>query len=1090
MSVALAVGPLPHASGATLAAGPAAAPPDEAVTLVTGDVVRASGGRVVSVEAGTGRDRVGFVAERRAGHQYVYPSDVLGLLAADRLDRRLFDVTGLLAAGYGDGRRDSLPLIVQHGGGAKRAGARQLAGLRATVTAEVPVVDAFAVRAAKRDAGVVWTGLRSGLDQGAVRAVRLDGVRRLLLDESAVQIGAPAAWQAGRTGRGVVVGVLDTGVDASHPDLAGRIRASENFTDSPEPGDTHGHGTHVASTMAGNGAASGGRYKGIAPEATILAGKVCGEEYCAESAMLAGMQWVAEQGASVVNVSIGGPDTAGVDIVEDAVNRLSAQYGTLFVIAAGNSGADSVESPSTADAALSVAAVDRQDAIAEFSSGGPRQGDLALKPEIAAPGTDIVAARSGQAPPENSDPVDDHYTRMSGTSMAAPHVAGAAALLAQAHPQWNGAQLKAALMGSSRALDGVALDRQGAGRVDLAAATAAPVVVDRGSLNVGRTLWPHEDDPAVDTVLTYQNTGKAAAAVTVTGALTGPGGSQAPAGMLTVTPASVTIPAGGTATVTVTVDTSVSTPDGRYTGQITATAGEHSARTLVSVFREPESYDVVVRVLDRHGAASNAYNSAITSWTGEQVRYAMTPDGYTTRLPAGDYTVGAVIATDPDTDQQTITMLARPRLRLNADATVVLDARTAGAVDITVPEPGAAPVMSLASYTTPGGDGLDYYFLYEGTGRLFLGQVGPAAKGSAFSSLVATHWARPDGTGSFWDTPYMYNVGIGTKGGVPTGLTRHLRARDLAVVHQSMRGFAGTAGALGSRVRGAFLSASVRSRLPAGRTDYFSGTDVTWETDFVDMGPLDKPTTVTFAAQTDRVYRAGKTYREEWNRAVFGPAFYARPAGSTSPAGVTRSGDEFSAYFSMLVDPVPGRWGVPKLKANGGGTALYRNGELVASSGLPGSVTATLPGEDAAYRLAAEIDRGESAQISTKVTGAWSFRSAHAAEPMTVLPLMTVRYAPALDAGYAAPAGRRFTIPVRVEHQAGSRAPAVTRLTVDVSYDDGATWHPAAVSGGGGNWRATVTHPAGGAHVSLRAVATDRAGNESTLTTIRAYLLR
>ncbi|GFJ94095.1 S8 family serine peptidase [Phytohabitans rumicis] len=258
VSVALAVGPLPHASGATLAAGPAAAPPDEAVTLVTGDVVRASGGRVVSVEAGTGRDRVGFVAERRAGHQYVYPSDVLGLLAADRLDRRLFDVTGLLAAGYGDGRRDSLPLIVQHGGGAKRAGARQLAGLRATVTAEVPVVDAFAVRAAKRDAGVVWTGLRSGLDQGAVRAVRLDGVRRLLLDESAVQIGAPAAWQAGRTGRGVVVGVLDTGVDASHPDLAGRIRASENFTDSPEPGDTHGHGTHVASTMAGNGAASGG----------------------------------------------------------------------------------------------------------------------------------------------------------------------------------------------------------------------------------------------------------------------------------------------------------------------------------------------------------------------------------------------------------------------------------------------------------------------------------------------------------------------------------------------------------------------------------------------------------------------------------------------------------------------------------------------------------------------------------------------------------------------------------------------------------------------------------------------------------------
>jgi subtilisin family serine protease len=1068
-------GPLPAA------AQPAATPPDDTVTLVTGDVVRTSGGKVVSVEPGKGRDRIGFAAERRAGHQYIYPSDVLGLLASGRVDRRLFDVTELLAVGY----RDRMPLLVQHAGGAKRSSTRQLADKRATVTREMPVVNAFAVRVDKGNNGALWTDLRSGLDQGAVRSVLLDGVREVLLDQSAAQIGAPAAWQSGLTGRGVVVGVLDTGVDATHPDLAGRIRASENFSDSPEPGDVIGHGTHVASTMAGNGAASGGRYKGIAPEATILAGKVCDDRWCSESAMIAGMQWAAEQGASVVNISIGGPDSPGVDIVEDAVNRLSAQYGTLFVIASGNDGPNTVQSPSTADAALSVAAVDRQDAIADFSGGGPRLGDAGLKPEIAAPGTDIVAARSSLVPDEGSG----SYLARSGTSMATPHVAGAAALLAQKYPQWNGAELKGALMSTSRRLDGVAVDGQGAGRVDLAAAVSASVVVDQGSLNLGRPEWPHEDDAPMTKVLTYSNTGTSPASVTVTGALTGPGGAAAPAGMLTVSPSTVTVPAGGT--VTVTVDTSVAAPDGRYTGQITAAVGSTSMRTQVSVFREPESYDLTVRVIDRHGATATSYYSAVTSWSGEQVTYQMTPDGYTTRVPAGDYSVGAVIATEPDTESETLSLLARPQLRLKADTTVVIDARTAGAVDVTVPEPGATPVMSMASYTTPGGDGLDYYFFREGTDRLFVGQVGPAAKSSTFKSLVATHWARSDANGSYWDTPYMYNVGIGTNGGIPTGLTRHLRPRDLAVVHQTTHGLPGTAAALGSRADNAFFSANTRMRLPARRTDYFAGTNVNWSSDMVDIGPIDDPTTVTAAIQTGLVYRPGHSYQQTWNTAVFGPAFYSRPAGETSTVGVTRTADdEFTAYFGMLVDPVPGRFGIAgKIPAKGGHTTLYRNGELVADSRIAGILSATLPREDSAYRLEAEMDRTEMFPVSTKVSGSWSFRSAQSADAVTPLPLMTVHYSPALDGAYSAPAGRRFTIPVRVDHQAGSQASTVTSLTVEVSYDDGATWSPAAVSGHGANWKASVTHPAGGGHVSLRAVAKDKAGNEVKLTTLRAYLL-
>lgn len=1061
-------------------AAQAADPPDDGLTLVTGDVVRTSDGKVVSVEPGKGRDRIGFVAERRAGHQYVYPSDVLGLLATGRLDRRLFDVTELLAAGY----REKMPLLVQHAGGAKRSSVRQLADKRATVTRELPVVNGFAIRADKGGNGALWTELRSGLEQGAVRTVLLDGLRKIHLDQSAAQIGAPAAWQAGLTGRGVVVGVLDTGVDANHPDLAGRIRANENFSESPEPGDIIGHGTHVASTLAGSGAASGGQYKGIAPEATILAGKVCDDRQCPESSMLAGMQWAAEQGASVVNMSIGGQDGPGVDILEEAVNRLSAQYGTLFVISAGNYGENTVESPSTADAALSVAAVDRQDAIADFSAGGPRLGDAGLKPEIAAPGTDIVAARSSLVPPEHTDPVGDRYARLSGTSMATPHVAGAAALLAQKYPQWNGTELKGALMSTSRWLDDVALDRQGAGRVDLGTLLDASVVVDQGTLNLGRPEWPHEDDAPMVKTLTYRNIGTSPASATVTGALTGPGGDAAPAGMVTVSPSTITIPAGGTATVTVTVDTSVAAPEGRYTGQVTAAVGDASVRTQVSVFREPESYDLTVRVLDRDGATTTAYNSMVTSWSGAQVSYQMTPDGYTTRLPVGDYTVGAVIATDPETEDETISLLARPQVRLTADTTVVLDARTAGAVDISVPEAGAAPVVSYANYSTPGGDGLDYFFFYEGTERLFIGQVGPAASSSAFKSVVATHWARPDGNGSYVDSPYIYNVGVGTDGGLPNGLTRHIRPRDLATVTQIVHGLPGTAAALGSRADNAWLSANIRLRLPARRTDYFAGTNVNWTSDMVDIGTPEDPTTVTLIAQPGRVYRPGHSYQHTWNTAVFGPAF--------STGSVTRTAnDEFHAFFGMLVDPVPGRFGIGgKIQANSARTALYRNGELVASTPSAGQLTTALPREDSAYRLESEIDRTGLFPLSTKVSASWSFRSAHSAAAVTPLPLMTVHYAPALDAGYSAPAGRKFTIPVRVSHQAGSHGGTVTSLTVEVSYDDGATWSPAAVSGKGANRKVSLTHPAGAEHVSLRAVAKDSAGNEVTLTTVRAYLLR
>ncbi len=141
------------------------------------------------------------------------------------------------------------------------------------------------------------------------------------------------------------------------------------------------------------------------------------------------MQWAAaEKKAAVVNLSLGGPDGPDADPLEEAVDTLSKKYGTLFVTAAGNDGrAGTVSSPGSADAALTVGAVDRSDALADFSSEGPRIGDGAVKPDITAPGVDIVAARAtGTA---MGSTVDDFYTAESGTSArpapaAPPHPPG------------------------------------------------------------------------------------------------------------------------------------------------------------------------------------------------------------------------------------------------------------------------------------------------------------------------------------------------------------------------------------------------------------------------------------------------------------------------------------------------------------------------------------------------------------------------------------------------------------------------------------------------------------------------------------------
>jgi subtilisin family serine protease len=364
--------------------------------------------RGVTVQPAKGREHVSFVSRKDVdGDTHVVPSDAVVPLAKGKLDPRLFDVTELAKIGYDDASRDRLPLIVDFPGRTPRIASAQ-------VSRELPAMSAAAVSVARTPD--FWATAQNA------EHIWLDGPVKASLDYSVPQIGAPEAWAAGYTGAGTTVAVLDSGIDATHPDLSDAVAGAENFTDSDTTDDRFGHGTHVASIITGSGAASGGKYKGVAPDAKLLNGKVL-DDYGSglESWIIAGMEWAAHGGADVVSMSLGNPfPSDGSDPMSQAVNRLTAETGALFVVAAGNFGG-LIGSPGAADSALTVGAVDRDDQLADFSSRGRVDG--AIKPDITAPGVDIVAAKAKNG--IIGDPASDGYVSMSGTSMATPHVSGA-----------------------------------------------------------------------------------------------------------------------------------------------------------------------------------------------------------------------------------------------------------------------------------------------------------------------------------------------------------------------------------------------------------------------------------------------------------------------------------------------------------------------------------------------------------------------------------------------------------------------------------------------------------------------------------------
>lgn len=679
------------------------------VTLITGDTVSVGvepdgqvSAEVTEQAPRPSGEPVLYSTVREGDSLYVYPSDAMSLIGAGRLDRRLFDVNYLVRNGYADTTTPRLPLIVQYEQGFRSAGALPAS----TVTAPLVSVNGSAVTVEKAQASEFWAGVAgpTTFRSGGMSKVWLDGAVHASLDVSVPMIGAPEAWAAGYDGTGVKVAVLDTGIDATHPDLAGKVAASQSFIPGQTVVDGQGHGTHVASTIVGSGAASGGKYRGVAPGASLLVGKVLDNTGSgSDSQIIAGMQWAVAQGADVISLSVGGCCTDGTDPMSQAVNTLTAQSGTLFVIAAGNNGQSgdrTINTPGTADAALTVAAVDKQDKLAYFSSRGPRLGDFGLKPDIAAPGVDITAARA--AGTQLGPVVDEKYTTISGTSMATPHVSGAAAILAQEHPGWTGPQLKEALMSSAKD-DGYEAYEQGAGRVDVARAVSQDVRAT-GSVSFGKVAY-EQTDPITKTIA-YTNDTDAPVTLTLKTTFSAHRGTV-PSGALRLDHDTVTVPAHGTASVQATFNPAGG-PDTWYQGAVRASADGVTLTTALGAYRDLKRVTLTGKIIPPDGATDLFWGGWVLMRTDGRDEVDPIGEGaeqqeISGEIYAGRYAVRSFVQWRDRNGLPNEALVVASDVDASNGASVVFDLRKAKKVSTTLTKPAERYVQQFGFVNTGAG---------------------------------------------------------------------------------------------------------------------------------------------------------------------------------------------------------------------------------------------------------------------------------------------------------------------------------------------------------------------------------------------------
>ncbi len=1099
------------AMGAADAAATIPARTTYTVTLVTGDVVTVTangpGCPLVSVRPAS-RGRTLWRECGRDGHVRVIPTDAAALVRRV-LDPALFDVTVLIRNGYDDRRSADTPLIVQYAGTANARTAPFGAALRAQRS--LSSIQALAGHQPKAESATLRRALPALAAPGAggVRRIWLD--RRVqataepepsTVDANLTQIGAPEAWQAGYTGAGVRVAVLDTGVDATHPDLARQVTETANFTDDADAVDRHGHGTHVAATIAGTGAASNGRHRGVAPDSRLLVGKVLNAYgFGEESWLIAAMEWAAPR-ADVVNMSLGTLEPSdGNDPLSVAVDALSYATGTLFVAAAGNSGPweATVGAPGAASTALTVGAVDAGDVLADFSSRGPLVNTRWIKPEIVAPGVDIISARA--AGTAMGRVIDARYTAATGTSMATPHAAGAAAILKQRYPSWRGEQLKAGLVASADPAQGGDAYAIGGGRVDIPSAMGAPAA-GRDVVNVGILAYPQFG--ATDATLSWLNNGSEPVTLALAISVTDRYGQALPEGVTGLSTATLTVAPGQTGSAVLRIDQDrLAGRFGLFAGTVTARTGSRELRNPVAFYVEPPTYTLTVRASPLPGTPREAFSAFVgVNNIDDPVLFeageSIGADGLVSlRVPKGRYAVTGMVADNTQGAGRTA-LAGDPDVLIEADTTVTFDGAHARPVTATVQGVATVPsAIGLFYVQTPRRGEPWWAGVFAWVGKEWSAQALYTAPipGVDVGRFAAYEYFSLDATApDLRRYDLMRSLGASVPADPAYSVSTAEQA-TLARIDQRFHRLDSPGSSTGHKryglsPEGALAAENDSWDLPFTRTDYVTPGILWLDEAFYSEVPVEFSPVVT--EESLRRYGPGSRQEKTWVRQPLRPDWYDDPQPSPSycaPQPIRRTSGNLHVELVELADQhqrsgcLTGDllWEESTTRT----LALYRNGRQVARlTGSSGDFS--IPAEAATYRLTYDLDAGAVLPVSTRVSTAWTFRSSGPDGTESVpVPLLSVDYALPLD-GLNHPYGNEATFTVR--QAVGVAAQRITELKLWVSIDDGTSWQAVPVAAAGGDrFVATLpTAPAGRA-VSLRIRVSGEAGSQLEQTIIRGY---
>lgn len=1085
--------------------GPAAARGGDSdqVTLITGDVVHwkvARNGQTSAVVEDDGDQSV-FHTIESGDDYYVIPSEVEPLVG-HQLDRELFNVATLVEQGYTDDAVTGIPVIVAED--ARRSPSSTPPGL--SVQRRLSSIDSLAGTVVRSKAEAFGDALAASVPASRKHGfgpspmddfdkVWLDQKLTVSLEDSVPQTGAPAAWAEGFDGTGTTVAVLDTGIDADHPDVAGQITDSKDFSGKGNVIDGYGHGTHVAATVAGTGDASDGLRKGVAPGADLVIGKVMDDEGGGSSSdIIAGMEWAAtHEDVDVINMSLGGGPSDGTDPMSQALNELTEQNDVLFVVSAGNEGPgeSTLSYPATADAALAVGAVDKQSELAWFSSRGPRQGDYGIKPEITAPGVGIKAARASGT--SMGTPIDDLYTSADGTSMAAPHVAGAAAIVSQQHPNWDPETVKAALVNSATPHESLTPYEQGGGELNVAQAIHTSVVSTPSVLNMGYFAFPHDDAEPVTKTLTYTNHGRQATSVDLEAALTDEQGNQAPEGMISVQPSTLDLPAGASAEASVTVDRSLG-GTGTYSGSLTAVGpgGERISATPIGFRKEIELYDLTIEAVQRNGEPASGSSTVAVQNVVDTSTFMRTSvefvDGVAhVRVPPGTYNVMSMVFTnDPKTSAvQSQSLMGDPEVEVTGDVHLAFDARDAREITVDT------PYDDVTSYGTT----VQHYRKSSEFGALAQTWVDAPWPVYASPTEPVTVGEFNFGSKMELEAPGVWmNLAYPEFGAIPDDVSYEVTDENTARVDTAYH--ADTPGQEYARAgsatfpwEGTPFTQFRYFEAPLERTEIYSANETMYDQTVVAQPPFG-PSLAELPAR----YEPGEHLKESWFASPNTPS--QREGNEDTPGMLsTRLDNTLTLSIFEWGDQNPGEdvhYGFRTIDQDVTAARVYQDGELYATGERAFGPLAV----DPESRLRIELDVAREKDFwttSTRTKTAWEFDSATTTETEP-LPLLQIEYDIPLDLNNrAAPpkdAPGPFTIGLDVRQPRGVEPTEIDEVKAWMSYDEGQTWRGRPVRATRDGFELVADRRGGGDHASLKVEARDADGNVVEQEVINAYKTR